>query len=81
MLGNVISCVCQLEKFCKKGSAEQFSSAICLSPRVHGRSGVFFKTKAVYSNFDARYKLTGFSACGGQDGKCLENGIVGDYVV
>lgn len=43
MLGNVMSCVCQLEKFCKKGSAEQFSSAFCLSPR--GRSGVSLQVK------------------------------------
>lgn len=28
-----------------KGSAEQFSSAICLSPRGHGRSGVSLKLK------------------------------------
>lgn len=45
MLGNVISSVCQLEKFCKKGSAEQFSSAICLSPRGHGRAGVSLQLK------------------------------------
>lgn len=28
-----------------QGSAEQFSSAICLSPRGHGRAGVSFKLK------------------------------------
>lgn len=28
-----------------QGSAEQFSSAICLSPRGHGRSGVSLKLK------------------------------------
>lgn len=45
VLGNVISSVCQSERFCKKGSAEQFSSAICLSPRGHGRSGVSLELK------------------------------------
>lgn len=45
VLGNVMSCGCQLEKFCKKRSAEQFSSAFCLRPRGRGSSGVSLQVK------------------------------------